>query len=169
MTVDPGAGFWPVVMAALGTAVESVAASRFAVEDGLEHAAEVVLHAAGGRRARAELRWGAQVAEASIEAADPAHVARVDIWPAPIVEIDGTPVVPPSQSSNPLVALGFVAQIERFARVADGETQPWPELAVASSALTVAAAAALSARNGGTAVRVEDVPRHASPFEILGS
>ena len=168
VTVDPGAGFWPLVMAATGTAVESVAASRLAVEDGLEHAAEVVLHAAGGRRARAELRWGAQVAEASIEAADPAHVARVDIWPAPVAEIDGTPIVFQAQSSHPLVALGFVAQIERLARVGDGDAQPWPALAVASSALTVAAAAALSARNGGTPVRVADVPRHASPFEILG-
>ena len=169
VTVDPGAGFWPLVMAATGTAVESVAASRFVVEDGLEHAAELVLHTAGGRRARAELRWGAEVAEASVEAADPAHVARVDIWPAPVAEVDGAPVGPPPDSAHPLVALGFVAQIERLARVADGEARPWPDLAVASSALTVAAAAALSARNRGAPVDVANVPRRASPFEILRS
>ena len=167
VTVDPGAGFWPVVMAAMGTAVESVAASRFDVSDGLDHAAEVLLHAAGGRRARAELRWGAPVAEAAVEAADSAHVARVDIWPVPVVEVDGAPVGPPEGSTHPLVALGFVAQIERLVRVSDGEAQPWPDLAAASSALTIAAAASLSARRGGRPVAVGEVPRDASPFEIL--
>ena len=141
VTVDPAAGFWPVVLAALGAAVESVAAPRFEVVDGLDRAAEVVMHAAGGRRARAELRWGAPVAEAAVEAADSAHVARVDVWPVPVAEVDGAPVGPPAGSTHPLAALGFVAQIEWLARVCDGEAKPWPDLAVASSALTIAAAA----------------------------
>ena len=169
VTVDPAAGFWPVVLAALGAAVESVAAPRFEVVDGLDRAAEVVIHAAGGRRARAELRWGAPVAEAAVEAADSAHVARVDVWPVPVAEVDGAPVGPPAGSTHPLAALGFVAQIEWLARVCDGEAKPWPDLAVASSALTIAAAASLSARHGGMPVNVADVPRGASPFEILGA
>ena len=168
VTVDPGAGFWPVVLAALGAPAESVAAPRFEVVDGLDRAAEVVIQAAGGRRARAELRWGAPVADAAVEAADSAHVARVDVWPVPVAEVDGVPVGPPAGSTHPLAALGFVAQIERLARVSDGEAQPWPDLAVASSALTIAAAASLSARHGGMPVNVADVPRGASPFEILG-
>jgi hypothetical protein len=169
VTVDPGAGFWPIVLAAMGAAVESVAAPRTLVADGLDHAAEVILHAASGRRARADLIWGAEVAEASLEAADSARVARVDMWPAPAAEIDGAPVGPASGSSHPLAALGFVAQIERLARVGDGNARPWPDLAVSSSALTIAAAAAFSSRNGGMRARVEDVPRDASPAEILGA
>ena len=168
VTVDPAAGFWPVVLAAIGAAVESVAAPRFEVVDRIDRAAEVMLQAAGGRRARAELRWGAPVAEAAVEAADSDHVARVDVWPVPVAEVDGAPVGPPAGSMHPLAALGFVAQIERLARVCDGEAQPWPDLAVASSALTIAAAASLSARRGGMPVNVADVPRSASPFEILG-
>ena len=167
VTVDPGAGFWPVVMAALGSAVESVAVPRADVDDGLDRAAEAVLRSASGRQARARLSWGAGVAEAAVEAADSAHVARVDIWPVPVAEIDGTPVGSPVDSSHPLAALGFVAQIERLARVAAGEARPWPDLAVASSALAVAAAASLSTRNGGMPVGVADVPGDASPFEIL--
>ena len=167
VTVDPGAAFWPVVMAALGSAVESVAVPRADVDDGLDRAAEVVLRSASGRQARARLSWGAGVAEAAVEAADSAHVARVDIWPVPVAEIDGTPVGSPVDSSHPLVALGFVAQIERLARVAAGEARPWPDLGVASSALTVAVAASLSARFGGMPVGVADVPGDVSPFEIL--
>ena len=167
VTVDPAAGFWPLVLAAMGAPVEFVAAPRFEVVDGIDHTAEVVLGAAGGRRARAELRWGAPVAEASLEAADLAHVARVDVWPVPVAEIDGAPVGPPAGSANPLADLGFVAQIERLARVGAGEAPPWPDLAVASSVLTIAAAASLSARRGGRPVNVGDVPRDASPLEML--
>ena len=167
VTVDPATAFWPVVMAATGAAVESVSAPRVEVVDGLDRAAEVVLRAAGGRRARADLRWGAQVAEAAVEAADSARVARVDVWPVPVAEVDGVAAGPPADSAHPLAALGFVAQIERLARAGNGEAQPWPDLAVASSALAIAAATALSARRGGTPVNVGDVPRDASPFEIL--
>ena len=169
VTVDPGAGFWPILLAAMGAAVESVATPRARVTDGLDHAVEVVLHAASGRRARADLSWGAEVAEASVEAADSARVARVDIWPVPVAEIDGAAVDPPPGSSHPLVGLGFVAQIERLARAGDGEARPWPDLAAASSALTVATAAALSIRNGGVPVNVADVPPDITPFEILTS
>ncbi len=169
VTVDPGAGFWPVVLAALGDAVESVATLSHGTADGLDCAAEVLLQAVGGRRARVDLRWGAPVAEAALEAADSAHVARVDMWPAPAAEIDGIAAGPASGSGHLLAALGFVAQIERLARVGEGEARPWPDLAVASSALIVAAAASLSMRRGGDPVRVADAPRGASPFEILGT
>ena len=169
ITMDPATGFWPVLLAAMGASVESVAVPRFEAVDGLEHAAEVVLRGTGGHRARAELRWGAQVAEAAFEAADPAHVARVDIWPVPVAEIDGSPTGSPAGSAHTLAALGFVAQIERLVRVGHSEAQPWPDLAVASSALTISAAAVLSAQRNGIPVSVADVPSDLSPFEILGS
>ena len=168
VTVDPGAGFWPIVLAAMGPGVESVAVPRADIVDGLERAAVVVLRSVDGRRARADLRWDARVAEASVEAADAARVARVDVWPVPVVEVDGAPAGSPG-SSHPLAALGFVAQIERLCRVAAGEAQPWPDLDAASSALTIAAAAAMSVRRGGVAVNVREVPGDASPFEILSA
>ena len=167
VTMDPAAGFWPVLIAALGAPVQSVAAPRFEVVEGLDRAAEVVLRAVDERAARAAFRWGARVAEAAVEAADPDHVARVDVWPVPAAEIDGAPLGPPAEAGNPLIALGFTAQIERLARVGDGEAEPWPDLAVASSALTIPLAAAQSAQRDGSGVNVSDVPRHLSPFEIL--
>ena len=168
VTMDQAAGFWPVLLAAMGAAVQSVAAPRLEVAGGLDREAEVVLSAVDGLKARAGLRRGARVAEAAVEAADPEHVARVDVWPVPAAEIDGAATGRPEAVSNPLVALGFVAQIERLVRAAHGELQPWPDLAVASSALTISTAVALSARRNGTGVDVSDVPRDRSPFEILG-
>jgi len=169
VTMDPAAGFWPVLIAALGSAVESVAASRLDTVDGLDRAAEVVLRAVNGRTARASLRWGARIAEAALEAADSAHVARVDFWPEPVTEIDGERISTAAGSSHPLAALGFAAQVERLVRAGNDEAQPWPDLAAASSALTVAAAAALSARRNGAVVDVSEAPRDRSPFEILST
>ena len=169
VTLDPGAGFWPVVTATMGSAIESVAVSRADVVDGLDRAALIVLRSVAGRTARADLRWDARVAEAALEAADSAHVARVDIWPVPVAEIDGALVGSPGDSSHPLAALGFVAQIERLARVAHGGAHPWPDLDAGSLSLTVAAAAAVSVRRGGVAVNVREVPGDASPFEILSA
>ena len=169
VTMDPAAGFWPVLMAALGAAVEYVSVPRVEVVEGLDRAVEVVLQATGDRTARAELRWGARVAEAAVEAADAVRVARVDVWPVPAAEIDGTPADPRAEVSNPVVALGFAAQIERLVRAANGEARPWPDLGIAASALTVAVAAALSVRRGGVPVNVSDVPCDVSPFGILNS
>ena len=167
VTMDPAAGFWPLLIAAMGAAVRCVAAPRLEVSGGLDRAADVVLTAVNARTARAQLRWGAPVAEAAVEAADPAHVARVDVWPAPSAEIDGASAGPPADAGHPLVALGYVAQIERLVRAGNGEAEPWPGLAVAASAVTVSAAAALSAQQNGISVSVSDVPRDLSPFEIL--
>ena len=169
VTVDPGAGFWPVLMAALGAEVVSVAARSLEVRDGLEQEADVVLHASAGRQARAVLRWGAPVAEASVEAADHAHVARLEIWPHPVLEIDGEPVQAPgpARTGNLLSELGFVSQLDRLDRVGRGDAAPWPELSVGSAALTVASAAALSSRRDGRPVALGEVPPDASVFAIL--
>ena len=169
VTVDPGAGFWPVLMAALGAEVVSVSAPSLEVRDGLEQKAEVILHACSGRQARADLRWGALVAEASLEAADDAHVARLEIWPQPVLEIDGEPAPAPGpvRTRHLLSEMGFVSQIDRLDRVGRGDAAPWPDLAAGSAALTVASAAALSSRRGGRPVAVSEVPPGASVFAIL--
>ena len=169
VTVDPGAGFWPVLMAASGAEVLSVSASSMEVRDGLEQRAEVTLHASNGSQSRACLRWGAQVAEASLEAADDAHVARLEIWPRPVLEIDGEPAPAPgpARTRHLLSELGFVSQLDRLDRVGRGDAAPWPDLAVGSAALTVALAAALSSRRNGHPAAVCDVPTGASVFSIL--
>ena len=167
--MDPAAGFWPVLIAALGAEVVAVSTPSLRMRDGLEVEAEVVLMAADGRRARAQTRWGACIAEASVEAADNARVARVEIWPEPLVEIDGVPVQAPSTDVHPLSALGFLAQLDRLDRVGRGEAAPWPDLTVGSAALTVVVAAAMSACRGGDEVAIREVPRDLSPFVALSS
>lgn len=165
--VDPAAGLWPVLMAALGVGVDCVATPRLQHTTGLDRAAEVVLHTADGNRARADLRWGAPVAEAAVEAADAAHVARLEVWPAPRAEIDGVLQARSAGTAHPLAALGFVGQLDRLDRVGRGEAVPWPGLDVGEAALAVAIAAALSACRGGEPVGVDEVPRDVSPFTVL--
>ena len=167
--MDPAAGFWPVLLAALGEAVESVSTVRIDLQGGLERAVEVVLQASNGRRAIAELRWGARVAEASVEAADEQHVARLEIWPAPALEIDGASAHGPASQQHPLAALGFLAQLDRLGRAAHQEAAPWPDLSVGGAAVTVAVAAATSARRGGSEVQTAEVARNRSPFTILNT
>ena len=167
--MDPAAGFWPVLMAALGAAVESVSTPRMDLQGGIERAAEVVLRAANGRTAIAELRWGARVAEASMEAADAQHVARLEIWPVPVLEVDGNKAHSPGSQQHPLAALGFLAQLDRLDRASRQEAAPWPDLSVGAAAVTVAVAAATSARRGGSEVRTAEVARNRSPFTILNT
>lgn len=168
VSMDPGSGFWPVLMAALGTAVTAVRVSRAEVARGDDRHVEVILHATGARSARAVLSRGAAVAQSSLEAAGAEHVARVEIWPVPAAEIDGAAVLTAAEAAtNPVVALGFAAQLQRLARVAAGDAEPWPDLDVAATAVMIPAAVALSVKRGGAEVSVSDVPRDQSPFEIL--
>ena len=169
VSVDPAAGFWPVLLAAMSAPVEWVAAPQMDLITGLDHRALIRLAAADGRRAGANLRWGAPLAEAAFEAADATRVASVTIWPTPAAELDGKPAGPRAEAPNPVAGLGFVAQIERLIRVGNAEARPWPDLSAASGALTVALAAALSRQRGGERVAASDVPRDRSPAEILAS
>ncbi|MCY4176352.1 MAG: Gfo/Idh/MocA family oxidoreductase [Acidimicrobiaceae bacterium] len=180
--MDQTPGFWPVLLTALGAGAESVEVQRFEIDDGIDHAVDLTIRAANGRRAAAALRWGASVAEASFEAADSRRVARVDVWPTPAVEINGVPESIPAGSSghgtgrraaertpNPLAALGYANQIDYLVQVASdsGRARPRPDLATASSALAISAAAALSIRRNGAETSLSETPSSLSPLEIL--
>ncbi|MCY4663226.1 MAG: Gfo/Idh/MocA family oxidoreductase, partial [Acidimicrobiaceae bacterium] len=99
--MDPAAGFWPVMIAAMGAAVETVAVPRIEVADGLDRAAEVMLRAVNGRTARASLRWGSRVAEAAVEAADSAHVAPGGVWARAGARGRRAPAGPPPGAGDP--------------------------------------------------------------------
>ncbi len=172
--MDQTPGLWPVLLTALASDAVSVSAPRSALDTGIDCAADVTIRAANGRRASAVLRWGASVAEASFEAADSQQVARVDIWPTPAVEINGvTELLPDTQtrrsgpSTNPLGALGYVTQIENLVEVCCGRSQLWPDLGLASKALAISAAAALSIRRKGAEVKISETPADLSPSQIL--
>ncbi len=172
--MDQTPGLWPVLLTALASDAVSVSAPRSTRDKGIDCAADVTIRAANGRRASAVLRWGASVAEASFEAADSQQVARVDIWPTPAVEINGvTEPLPDTQtrrsgpSTNPLGALGYVTQIENLVEVCCGRSQLWPDLGLASKALAISAAAALSIRRNGTEVNISETPADLSPSQIL--
>ncbi len=158
--MNPAAGFWPLLLAALGAPVQYVVTPQLSLQDGLDHVACVVLHATNGRSARADLRWGATIAEASLEAADTARVARVEIWPEPVLEIDGVVAQPPAREApagNPLAALGFTEQLRRLDRASRGEAASLPDLTAGAAAVKVAAAAAVSARRGGSQVTTAEL------------
>lgn len=157
--MHPGASLWPLLLAALAEPVESVSTLRLETSRGVDRHVEALLLASSGSQARARLRWDAEVATASLEAADSAHAARLDFWPVPSVEFDGAPLDGSADGAHPLEALGFVPQLERLDRVARGEAALWPGLDVSAAALSVAAAAAASARARGAPVVVRDAPR----------
>lgn len=168
--VDPGTGFWPVLMTAIGAAVESVAASEITLDSGSDTAARLLLSGSDGSFAGAEISWGAQVAAASVEAADADRVARLEVWPAPVLELNGVPVhASDPEQSNPLAALGFVEQIRRLVRVCRGEAAAWPGIDVSSTALAVAVAAAVSARRSGAPAALAEAPANLSVREILST
>lgn len=170
--MDPAAGLWPLLLTALGAELASVTALRISTLEGVDQYAEVLLQDSKGAQAGAVFGWGAEVAQGALEAADPDHVARVDLWPTPTAEFDGAAVHGAAvhgagHQAHPLAALGFVAQLERLSLIAKGEAALWPDLSVASAALTTSVAAALSTRCQNEPVCVTDVPRDASVFEIL--
>ncbi len=172
--MDQTPGFWPVLLTALGSDAVSVSVPRFELNNAIDCAADVTIQGANDRQASAVLRWGASVAQASFEAADIQQVARVNIWPTPVVEINGIPdSLPDNQfrranlGANPLIALGYVTQIENLVKVSCGQTKAWPDLSMASSALAISAAAALSIQRNGTEISISEIPANLSPSQIL--
>lgn len=126
--VDPHATTLPVLLAAAATPVTAV---RGALEGpaSCEEAARLELELADGRIATAEVVWrDQQSVTVELEAAADDGVVTVRLLPVPELERDGRSVV--RANDPPLVALGFVAQIERFAGAVRGERVAWPPLTV---------------------------------------
>ena len=167
--VDPTAGLWPILLAAVAEPVISVTATATIVNNSIEQQASVALETVNGRTARAELSWGAAIAQASLEAADAARVVRIDIWPSPTVEIDGQSSGAAELDTHPLAALGFSRQLDRLCALAEGASEPWPDVIAGYSAVAVALAAALSISRQGEAVATDDLPLDRTPAEVIGA
>jgi len=145
---EPFAGAWPVLLAAAGTPASSISATR------TESSATASIDLADGRRLTATLEW-VDPGEASlteIEAASQSGVVNCALWPVPVLEIDGRSQTSPDD--HPLVSLGFVEQIRRFATVCSGHSEPWPALAVGLGVTALADAAERSAARAGDPVEV---------------
>ena len=150
---EPFAGVWPVALMAAGTPAASVAATL----DGSDATVRVTLD--DGRVVVATLGWSAadpaeHAADAftELEAAGASGVVNIGLWPLPTLEIDGRPVA--SAAQHPLVALGFVEQMRRFAAVCDGRGSVWPPLAVGIGIDALTRAAARSAAADGAETMV---------------
>lgn len=148
--LDPGATLLPVLMAAAGSPVAAVRATM-TVDDGLDTASRISLELVDGRTAVADLAWTDPPIEAEVEAAGERGVVTLRLWPQPTLELDGTPVALPVEP--PIVALGFVEQIRRFASIVANQGTPWPPVAVGEGVMAIAEAAAESARRSGALVQ----------------
>ncbi|MEZ5244470.1 MAG: hypothetical protein R2707_05175 [Acidimicrobiales bacterium] len=148
---EPFAGAWPVLLMAGGAAALSVAATLHDAQA----TASVTL--TDGRTVTAALEWvGSDRDEytpdafTELEAASATGVATIGLWPLPTLELDGRAVA--TSDEHPLVALGFVEQMRRFAAVCDGRSEPWPSLDVGLGVTSLTRAAGRSAAAGGSPV-----------------
>lgn len=131
VAVDPHSSTLPVLLAAAAAAVTDVRGSLDG-PPGCEHSARLDLALGDGRTATARLAWTDDSALAvELEAASDAGVATIRLLPTPELERDGRIVV--RATDPPLVALGFVAQMQRFVGVVRGDRSAWPPLAVGAA------------------------------------
>ena len=121
--LDPGARLLPVLLAAAGSSV--VSSERRNVGPADDYAVSLVL--ADGRTIEMRSSWAEGSTYAELEAADTSGVVQISFFPFPRLEIDGRPIEP--EEIPPIRSLGFVNQIERLARVAQGDAEPWLPLA----------------------------------------
>jgi hypothetical protein len=154
---EPFAGVWPVLLMAGGAAAVSVSAS---CQDD-RATADVML--SDGRTVTAVLEWvesghGEYAPDAftELEAASATGVVNIGLWPVPTLELDGRAVA--TGEEHPLVALGFVEQMRRFAAACDGRSAPWPPLDVGIGVTTLTRAAGRSAAGDGSPVDLSHQP-----------
>ncbi len=144
--LDLGGRLLPVLLAAAAQPVVEVSAS-LNLQDGVDTGADLDLRIAGRRSVRAKLHSDEGPTSANLEAASGSAVVSVDLWPFPVLEVDGDEIAS-AEGQEPLHALGFVSQMRRLAAVAAGRAAVWPELSSGLGALRIIEAAELSARSG---------------------
>jgi predicted dehydrogenase len=145
--LDPGARLLPVLLAAAGASV--VSSERRKVGPAEDYAVSLVL--ADGRTVEMQSSWAPGAVTAELEAADTGAVVQISFFPFPRLEIDGRPIEP--EETTPVRSLGFVNQIERLARVAKGDAEPWLPLASGQGIRT------LLAEPSGPAIARRGYPR----------
>ena len=144
--LDLGGRLLPVLLAAAAQPVVEVSAS-LDFRGGVDTRAVLDLRIADGRLLRAELQWRRGPASANLEAAGAEAVVSLDLWPFPVLEVDGDQTVS-AEGHQALHALGFVSQLRRLAAVATKGAAAWPRLSSGLGALRIIEAARLSARSG---------------------
>ena len=117
---DPGVRLASLLLAA--AAETAVHAEQVDIDGGIHAAIELE----SGRRAGLDVAWVEGSSRIELEAADDDGVLLLTIDPLPRLEVDGHPIDPPDL--HPLEALGFVGQLDRLSRTADGAA-PWPPAA----------------------------------------
>ncbi len=117
---DPGIRLASLLLAA--AAETAVHVERVDIEGGVHAAIELE----SGRRAGLDVAWVEGSSRIELEAADDGGVLLLTLDPLPRLEVDGRPIDSPDL--HPLEALGFVGQLDRLSRTADGAT-PWPSTA----------------------------------------
>ena len=117
---DPGIRLASLLLAAASEAAVHV--EQIEIEGGVHAAIEL----ASGRRAGLDVAWLEGSSRIELEVADDGGVILLTLDPLPRLEIDGRQLELPDL--HPLDALGFVGQLDRLRRTADG-AEPWPSVA----------------------------------------
>lgn len=121
---DPGLRLVPVLLSAAAEPAVHVEVTDIV---GGVHAA---IELESTRRVGLDVAWSEDSSRIELEAADAGGVILLTLDPLPRLEIDGRGIEPPDL--HPLEALGFVAQIDRLAKTAQG-AEPWPSITVGTA------------------------------------
>ncbi len=121
---DPGVRLAPVLLAAAGS--PAVSATAEITGHPVEESALIRFHLDDGRSSVLNSHWAAGSARAELEVADESGAILVSLLPEPSLELNGNPVA--LDHLRPLVALGFVPQIERLVSLGRGGGNAWLEL-----------------------------------------
>lgn len=148
--VDPGCRLLPVLLAAIGSTVVSVSADLVTGADGIDTSASLHLTTDQEHQSDVtmEISWGDEAPSTSLEVAGDDEVVRLELLPPVTVEFNGDPITPPGES-NPLIGLGYAAQITRLGAIARGDAAPWPDYELAAGIIDIATAAAFSSTHQG--------------------
>ncbi|UDY35905.1 Gfo/Idh/MocA family protein [Dermatobacter hominis] len=154
---DLGPHALALVIGAAAEPVVGVAATLSSSrDDGADDDAVVRLRFASGLVASVDVSWTSPDTEWSLQAASPDGVARLELYPDVLVELDGEPVTlpdrHPSAPDPALERMGYVDQLRDTASAADGHPAPGQTPEQARDVLEVICAAYASAGSGGDEV-----------------
>jgi predicted dehydrogenase len=156
---DLGPHALALVMGAADEPVVGVAATLSSSrEDGADDDAVVRLRFASGLTASVDVSWTSPDTEWSLQAASADGVARLELSPDVLVELDGEPVALPdrypSAPDPALERMGYIDQLRDLASAASGHPAPGQTPEQARDVLEVICAAYASAGAAGAEVAV---------------
>jgi myo-inositol 2-dehydrogenase/D-chiro-inositol 1-dehydrogenase len=154
---DLGPHALALVMRAAGEPVVGVTASLSSSrDDGADDDAVVGLRFASGLSAQVDVSWTSPDVEWSLQAASADGVARLELSPGVLVELDGEPVAVPDRHPGlpdpALEQMGYVDQLRDTVAAAAGADSPGQTPERAREVLEVICAAYASAGAGGAEV-----------------